>query len=82
MFVNGQMDVALLVVDLLGFFVAHQQDGSAEQENGRSPSNAVSLNQPFSLNFVNRFFENGAIYSNIVANQFRKEQKQKFDCCC
>lgn len=34
-------DFPFFVVDFLAFFVAHQQDDAAEEEDGRSPADAV-----------------------------------------
>lgn len=38
---GGRRDVALLVVDLLGFLVAHEQHRGAEEEDGGAPGHAV-----------------------------------------
>lgn len=34
-------DLSFLVVNLLGFFIAHEENDAAEEENGGAPADAV-----------------------------------------
>jgi hypothetical protein len=37
-------NIAFLVVDFFGLFVAHEEDGSSEEEDSSTPSHSIGLN--------------------------------------